>query len=96
MSQRITGIYIYDEGMKAITTALASNQSLLLEKVVLKLELECTFTDTAADCLAQFITNTTPLQYLTIEGFTFSAHGLLEVAKAIHHNSTCKRRDRST
>ena len=52
--------------------------------------LEClgTFTDTAVDCLAQFITNTTTLQHLTIHYCTFSAHGLLALAQALHHNST--------
>ena len=75
-----------DEGMEAITRALAGNQSLPLER--LELMCWCTFTDTAADCLAQFITNTTSLQYLTMRWCTFSAHGLQELARAIHHNST--------
>ena len=75
-----------DEGMEAITRALAGNQSLPLER----LEWVCwyTFTDTAADCLAQFITNTPSLQYLTMRWCTFSAHGLLQLAQAIYHNST--------
>ena len=82
-----TGVIdIDEEGMEAITRALAGNQSLPLER--LELRCWCTFTDTAADCLAQFITNTTSLQYLTMWGCTFSAHGLLQLARAIYHNST--------
>ena len=69
----------------AITTALASNQSLPLER--LELECECTFTATAGDSLVQFITNTTTLKYLSIKKCTFSAHELLVLARAIHHNS---------
>ena len=79
-------ITIDDKGMEVISKALSDNQSLPLER----LELECygTFTNTAADCLIQFITNTTTLQHLTIHGCTFSAHGLLALAQALHHNST--------
>ena len=47
-----------------------------------------TNTNTASDCLAQFITNTTTLKYLTIHYCTFSAHGLLPLFQALHHNST--------
>ena len=79
-------IAIDDKRMEVISKALSDNQSLPLER----LELECdgTFTDTAADCLAQFITNTTTLQHFTIHHCTFSAHGLLALAQALHHNST--------
>ena len=75
-----------DEGMESITKALASNQSLTLRR--LKLDCDCTFTDTAAHCLAQFITNTTTLQHLIISFCTFSATELLEQSRAIHHNSS--------
>ena len=77
---------IDDKGREVIAKALSDNQSLPLER----LELICwgTFTDTAADCLAQFITNTTTLQHLTIRDCTFSSHGLLALAQALHHNST--------
>ena len=75
-----------DEGMKVISKALSDNQSLPLER--LKLDCFGTFTDTAADCLAQFITNTTTLQHLTIHDCKFSPHGLLALAQALHHNST--------
>ena len=71
--------------VETITAALASNQSLPLER--LELECECTFTATAGDSLAQFITNTTTLKYLSIKECTFSAHALLVLASAIHHNS---------
>ena len=79
-------ISIDDKGMEIISKALSDNQSLPLER--LELECEGTFTDTAADCLAQFITNTTTLQHFTIHHCTFSAHGLLALAQALHHNST--------
>ena len=77
---------IDDKGMEAISKALSDNQSLPLER----LWLECygTFTATAADCLAQFITNTTTLQHLTICDCIFSPHGRLALAQALHHNST--------
>ena len=77
---------INDKGLEAITKALADNKSLLLER--LNLDCECTFTDTAADCLSQFISNTTTLKYLRMCQCTLSAHGLLKVARAIHDNST--------
>ena len=82
-----TGLIVRDdEVMEVISEALADNQSLPLER----LELECysTFMDTAADCLAQFITNTTNIQHLIIHYCKFSAHGLLALAQALHHNST--------
>ena len=74
-----------EKGVEAITAALASNQSLPLER--LELECKCTFTATAGDSLAQFITNTTTLKYLSIKRCTFSAHALLVLARAIHYNS---------
>ena len=77
---------IGETGLEAMTKALTGNQSLQLERLDWKIK--CTFTDTAADCLAQFISNTTTLQYIRIWWCTFSAHGLLELAKAIHNHST--------
>ena len=71
--------------VETLTAALASNQSLPLER--LELECKCTFTATAGDSLAQFITNTTTLKYLSIKECSFSAHALLVLARAIHHNS---------
>ena len=79
------------EGLEAIIKALTGNHSLPLEG--LEFEWRCTFTDTAADCLAQFISNTTTLQYLRIWWCTVSAHGLLELAKAIHNNSTLQEKN---
>ena len=46
-----------EKGVEAITEGLANNQSLPLER--LELECRCTFTATAGDSLAQFITKTT-------------------------------------
>ena len=78
--------YISDEEMVVISKALSDNQSLPLER----LELKCygTFTDTAGNCLAQFIANTTTLQHLTIHHCTFSPRGLLALAQHLYHSST--------
>ena len=81
-------VCIDDKGLKAITRVMTDNQSQPLERLYrLKLEWECIFTDTAADCLIQFISRTTTLQYLRIGWCTFSAHGLLELARTIHNKS---------
>ena len=80
-----SGIKSDEKGVEAITAALASNQSLPLER--LELECKCTFTATAVDSLAQFITNTTTLKYLSIKKCTFRSHALLVLARALHHNS---------
>ena len=80
-------ISIGNEGMEEISEALADNQSLpLLER--LKLNCLGRFTDTAGECLAQFITNTTTLQHLTIHYCKFSPHRLLSLVNALHRNST--------
>ena len=71
--------------MEYITAALVNNQSLPLERLVFKYA--GTFTATAGDSLAQFITNTTTLKHLSIKACTFSAHALLVLARAIDHNS---------
>ena len=71
--------------VETITAALASNQSLPLEE--LDLGWECTLNATAGDSLAQFITNTTTLKHLSIVWCTLSAHVLLVLARATHHNS---------
>ena len=77
-----------EKGVEAITAALASSQSLPLER--LELECKCTFTATACDSLAQFITNTTTLKYLSIKKCTFSAPALLVLAYII--TQSCKLR----
>ena len=80
-------VTINDKGLEAITKALADNQSLPLER--LEFTFKSTFTDNAAEYLAQFISNTNSLQYLRIgQWCTFSVHGLLALARAIHDNST--------
>ena len=71
--------------VETITAALASNQPLSLER--LELECECTFTATAGDSLAQFITNNSTLKYLSVKKCSFSAHALLVLTRAIHHKS---------
>ena len=71
---------------EVITAALAS---IPLERLELK-KCECTFTASAGERLAQFITNTTTLNYISIKDCTFSAHALLILARAICHNSILK------
>ena len=74
-----------EKGVEGITAALASKKSLPLERLVLKCG--CTFTAIAGDNLAQFITSTTRLQYLSVTHGIFSAHALLVLARAIYRNS---------
>ena len=85
ISQSLQYNWITEYTIEDITAAIVSNQSLSLER--LELECECKFTATAGDSLAQFITNTTTLKYLSMKKCTFSAHALLVLARAIHHNS---------
>ena len=82
----IGSMCIGEKGLEVIATALANNHSIPLER--LQFVDGCTFTDTAAHCLAQFIANTTTLQRFRIAYCTFTAHGLLELATAIHYHPT--------
>ena len=79
-----------DEGTEVITRALASSP-LSLERLTLVGDIS--FTDTAADYLAQFIRNSTTLQYLELAGCKFRVGGLRVLAQALHHNSTLKEKD---
>ena len=74
------------KGMEAITKAMSENEHLPLRSVVMKCK--CTFSDTPAHSLAVFIRKTTTLYHLCIGWCTFSAHGLLELARAIHDSSS--------
>ena len=74
-------IKIQENGVEVITKALVSNQS--LER--LELSCDCFYTDTAADCLAQFITNSTTLRHLELCWCRFSVRGLLVLAQATHN-----------
>ena len=74
-------ISILKIGVEVITKVLVSNQS--LER--LELTCDCFFTDTAADCLAQFITSSTTLRYLKLCWCTFSVRGLRVLAQATHN-----------
>ena len=76
-----------EKEIEVITRALASSP-LSLERLVL--EGECSFTDTAADCLAQFITRSTTLQCLGLNVCQFRFGGLQALAKALHHTSAEK------
>ena len=71
-------ISILKIGVEVITKALVGNKS--LER--LELTCDCSFTDTAADCLAQFITSSTTLQ---LRLCWFSVRGLLVLAQATHN-----------
>ena len=73
------------EGTEVITRALASSP-LSLERLTLVGDIS--FTDTAADYLAQFIRNSTTLQYLELAECKFRVGGLRVLAQALHHNST--------
>ena len=83
-------ITVNEEGTEVITMALASSP-LSLER--LALPSATSFTDTAADYLAQFIRNSTTLQYLGLTGCKFSIGRLRVLAQALHHNSTLKEVD---
>ena len=76
--------HIKDDGMETLTRALASNSSLPLED--LGLICCCGFTNTAAEYLAQFVTRSSTLKYLSIGGSLFNAHGLLVLAQAVDHS----------
>ena len=78
---KLYGINIEENGVEVITKALVSNQS--LDR--LELNCYCVFTDTAADCLAQFITNSTTLQYLELRWCQFTVRGLRVLAQATHN-----------
>ena len=78
-------VIVNKEGTEVITRALASSP-LSLER--LRLPADISFTDTAADYLAQFIRNSTTLQYLELFRCVFRVGGLRVLAQALHHNST--------
>ena len=70
-----------EEEVEAITAALASNHLLPLRRLALKCE--CKLTDTAAESLAQFISNTTTLYHLAIQYCTISTDGLQVLGRVI-------------
>ena len=78
-------VIVNDEGTEVITRALASSP-LSLERLTLFGDIS--FTDTAADYLAQFIRNSTTLQDLKLVYCKFRVGGLRVLAQALHHNST--------
>jgi len=83
-------VTIDPQHMQSITKATSDNQSLPLRSLVVE---GCTFHGTAAHCLAMFITKCTALHHLRILRCTLSAHGLLELAQAIHHSSSLQERE---
>ena len=77
---------IAPQGIEPITKAMSENEHLPLRSVVM--EYRSTFSATAAHSLAVFIRKSTTLHHLSIWWCAFSAHGLLELAQAIHHSSS--------
>ena len=77
--------------MEVITKAMSENEHLPLRSVVMWCE--CTFSDTAAHSLAVFIRKSTTVHHLSMKWCAFSAHGLLELAQAIHHSSSLQERE---
>ena len=75
--------HVSNNGMEIITKGLSDNIPLKS----LDIDCKCTFTTTATRSLVQFITRSTTLQYIKICHVTFSAQGLIELTKAIHHCS---------
>ena len=71
-------IKIQEKGVEVLTKALVSNQS--LDR--LELNCDCVFTDTTADCLAQF---STTLQYLGLCWCWFTVRGLRVFSQATHY-----------
>ena len=70
--------------------SLGNNVALPLKSV--DIDSKCIFTTTATRSLVQFITRSTTLQYIRICHVTFSAEGLIELTKAIHH--CCRLQDK--
>ena len=83
-------VAVNEKETEVITMALASSP-LSLERLTLVGDIS--FTDTAADYLAQFIRNSTTLQYLGLVWCQFRVGGLRVLAQALHHNSTLKEKD---
>ena len=76
--------------MQSITKAISDKQSLPLRDLVVE---GCTLYGTAAHCLAIVISKCTALHHLKILRCTLSAHGLLELAQAIHHSFSLQERE---
>ena len=70
---------------------LSDNIDLPLES--LDIDCKCTFTTTGTRSLLQFITRSTKLQHMSICHVTFSAQGLIEMTKAIHHCSRLQEKE---
>ena len=80
----LKGINLNEEEVEIIASALASSP---LSLETLELVGHRPFTDTAADCLAQFIRNSTTLQSLCLWGCKFRVGGLQVLAQALHHST---------
>ena len=78
-------INLNEEVMEVIASALV-NSPLSLER--LQLAGKYPFTDKVADCLAQFIRNSTTLQSLCLESCEFRVGGLRVLAQALHNAAT--------
>ena len=70
-----------EQELEVITKALVSNLSL----DTLDLTCNCSYTDTAVDCLVQFITNSTTLECLGLHQCMFTVPQLRVLAQATHN-----------
>ena len=73
-------------GMVAITKGMSDNMALPLRS--LEIECNCTFRNTAAKSLGQFIRNSTALKYIRMYNIQFIGCGLIELTEALLHCSS--------
>ena len=71
-----------DKGMEIITKALNHNSAIIKRLIVLGLECKCTFSDIAAEHLANIIRTTDILMYVVVCYCEFNTSGLLQIARA--------------
>ena len=83
---RSTCLIIDEEGLQEIMSVLNGTPSLQLKK--LDFNGRCIFSYIAAEHFAQFITNTTTLDYVNLQNCVFGAHGLLVLVQALYKNLT--------
>ena len=71
-----------NKGMEIITKALNQNSAIVESLIVLGLECKCTFSDIAAEHLANIIRTTDSLYYVGVCYCEFNTSGLLQIARA--------------
>ena len=72
--------------IEAITKGMRNNMALPLRS--LEIECKCTFSNTAAKSVAQFIRNSTALKYIRMCNVEISSCGLIEMTEALLHCSS--------